>query len=406
MHGLTAYSSVAEPEEIRALTRLAAQLRGRYFLHINSTSMGGGVAEILHRLVYLFRELGIHARWEVIKGDQPFFEVTKQIHNGLQGMPVKMTPKMWKIHREVNEANVKGLTLDADFIFNHDPQPAPLVHFRKKGIWVWRCHIDVSHPQSAVWKRLLPDVSQHDAAIFSGAKFAQKLSIPQFIIAPAIDPLSEKNRELNELEIREVLESHQIESDKPILLQISRFDTFKDPIGVIRAYRMVKKTYDCQLILAGGTATDDPEGEAVLAQIREEAEGDPDIHVLLLPPFSHQVVNALQRAATIVLQKSLREGFGLTVTEALWKGKPVIGGAVGGIPLQIRHGSTGFLVHSVEGAAFRIRQLLHNPRLRDKLGAAGKEHVRRNFLITRQAKDYLALWVAWDQSKSRPVYLK
>jgi trehalose synthase len=406
MHGMSAYSSIAEPEEIRALSRLASQLKGRYFMHINSTSMGGGVAEILHRLVYLFRELGIHASWEVIKGDQPFFEVTKQIHNGLQGMPVHMTPRMWKIHKDMNAENAKDLSLDADLVFNHDPQPAPLVRYRKRGTWVWRCHIDVSHPHAAVWKRLLPDVLRHDAAIFSGAKFAQKLKIPQFIIAPAIDPLSEKNRELNELEIREVLEAYQIDTGKPILLQISRFDRFKDPVGVIRAYRMVKKSFNCQLILAGGTATDDPEGEAVLSQIREEAKGDPDIHVLLLPPFSHQVVNALQRTATIILQKSLREGFGLTVTEALWKGKPVIGGAVGGIPLQIQHGITGFLVHSVEGAAFRIRQLLHNPRLRERLGTAGKEHVRRNFLITRQAKDYLALWVAWNQSNRRPVYLK
>ena len=315
------------------------------------------MAEILHRLVYLFRELEIDARWEVIKGDQPFFEVTKLIHNGIQGMPVKISKKMWDHHKHVNDYNSGQISLEADFVFNHDPQPAPLIQYRKDGIWVWRCHVDASHPHLPVWNKLQSYVSKHHAAIFSGAKFAQKLRIPQYIVAPAIDPLSEKNRELNDLEIREVLEAYHINGEKPILLQISRFDQFKDPLGVIKAYRMVKKSFDCQLILAGGSAADDPEGEAVLAQIQEEAAGDPDIAVLLLPPFSHQVVNALQRSATIILQKSLKEGFGLTVTEALWKGKPVIGGAVGGIPLQIQHGKTGFLVHSIEGAAYRIRQL-------------------------------------------------
>ena len=405
MHGLSAYSSIAEPEEIRALVRLAQEVKNQSFLHINSTSMGGGVAEILHRLVYLFRELGINARWEVIKGEQSFFEVTKLIHNGIQGMPVKITPKMWNNHKRVNDENSGQISLDADFVFNHDPQPAPLVKYRSNGIWVWRCHVDVSHPHLPVWKKLQYYINQHDAAIFSAAKFAQKLKIPQFIIAPAIDPLSEKNRDLNDLEIREVLESYNINQKKPILLQISRFDRFKDPLGVMEAYRMVKKSFDCQLILAGGSATDDPEGEAVLAHIYEEAKGDPDIHVLLLPPFSHQIVNGLQRAATVILQKSLKEGFGLTVTEALWKGKPVIGGAVGGIPLQIHHGQTGFLVHSIEGAAYRIRQLLHNPKLGDRLGKAGKEHVRRNFLITRQAKDYLALWAACRHPGKRHAYL-
>ncbi|HEY4484918.1 MAG TPA: glycosyltransferase [Nitrospiria bacterium] len=405
MQGLSAYEKIAEPEEIRLLTRLGARLAGRSFLHVNSTSEGGGVAEILHRLIALFRELGIEARWGVIRGDQSFFEATKQIHNALQGQAIDMSPRMWEIHREVNDANAGQIELDADFVFIHDPQPAPLVHYRRSGRWVWRCHIDASHPHPPVWQRLASDVSRYDAAIFSGAQFAQQLAVPQFVVPPSIDPLSEKNRDLGEPEVRGILEGHGIGLDKPLLVQVSRFDRFKDPLGVIAAYRMVKKYHDCRLILAGGAATDDPEGEAILSRVREEARNDPDICVLLLPPFSDRTINALQRAATIVLQKSTREGFGLTVAEALWKAKPVIGGAVGGIPSQIHHGATGFLVHSVEGAAYRIRQLLHNPEMGKRMGEMGREHVRRNFLITRQARDYLALWVALEHRGKKVIQL-
>ena len=222
---------------------------------------------------------------------------------------------------------------------------------------------------------------------------------------PSIDPLGEKNRELTDQEIREALEGLHLDENKPMLLQVSRFDRFKDPLGVIRAYRMVKKYHDCQLVLAGSGAADDPEGAEVLARVQEEAAGDPDIHALLLPSFSDRLINALQRSAAVILQKSIREGFGLTVAEALWKGKPVIGGAVGGIPLQIHHGVTGFLVHSVEGAAYRVRQLLHNPGLGRRLGAMGREHVRRNFLITRQARDYLALWAALERPDERVIHI-
>jgi trehalose synthase len=405
MKGLSAYNGIAEPDEIRLLTRLGERLRGRSFLHVNSTSVGGGVAEILHRLIALFGELGVAARWEVMKGDQSFFEVTKRIHNGLQGQPVEMSSRMWKIHREVNDANARQMDLDADLVFIHDPQPAHLIEHRRNGLWVWRCHVDVSHPDPPVWERLAADVGRYDAAIFSGAQFAQQLAVPQFVVRPSIDPLSEKNRDLSDWEIRAELEAHQIPRDKPILLQVSRFDRFKDPVGVVQAYRMVKRYYDCRLILAGGTATDDPEGEGILARVREEAHDDPDIRILLLPPFSDRLINALQRAAAVVLQKSTREGFGLTVAEALWKAKPVIGGAVGGIPSQIHHGVTGYLVHSVEGAAYRIRQLLHNPELGKKMGEMGREHVRRNFLITRHAKDYLALWAALEHRGERVIQI-
>jgi trehalose synthase len=253
-----------------------------------------------------------------------------------------------------------------------------------------------------VWSRLARYCERYDAAIFSVEKFAQAMRIDQFIIAPAIDPVSEKNRELSGNEINETVAKFHIPTDRPILLQVSRFDRFKDPTGVIRAYQIVKKYNDCILILAGSPASDDPEGEMVLNETREAAGSDPDVYILLLPPFSDTDINALQRVATVILQKSLKEGFGLTVSEAMWKGKPVIGGAAGGIPLQITHGITGFLVHSVEGAAFRVRQLLNNPELAKQIGENARAYVRTNFLITRQIRDYLSLWYSLE-NKGRNV---
>jgi trehalose synthase len=284
------------------------------------------------------------------------------------------------------------MDLSADAVLIHDPQPAPLIRFRKNGHWIWRCHIDVSKPIKEICDCLMQYCNRYDAAIFSVAKFARAMSIDEFIIPPSIDPLSEKNRELTPEETKEAMERLQMPTDRPIILQVSRFDRFKDPIGVIKAYKMVKKYNDCILVLAGGPAVDDPEGESVLKEVQDYATDDSDIHILLLPPFSDKDINALQRAATVVLQKSLKEGFGLTVSEAMWKGKPVIGGATGGIPLQIIHGVTGFLVQSSEGAAFRIRQLLNNPEMTERMGERGKEHVRNNFLITRQVRDYLSVW--------------
>jgi len=284
----------------------------------------------------------------------------------------------------------------------HDPQPAPLIEFRKDGKWIWRCHIDLSNPQKDVCDYLTKYCKKYDSAIFSVAKFAKALGIDEFIVPPSIDPLSEKNREFTDQEINEALLKFNIPVDRPAILQVSRFDRFKDPIGVINAYRMVRRYNDSILILAGSPATDDPEGEMVLNEVREFAANDPDIYVLLLPPFSDREINALQRVATVVLQKSLKEGFGLTVSEAMWKGKPVIGSAVGGIPLQIIHGVTGFLVHSVEGAAFRIRQILNNPEMARRMGERGREYVRTNFLITKQIRDYLAVWYSME-NKGRSI---
>jgi len=387
------YRDIVGESHTAQLYRMAEPLRGKRLVMVNSTSAGGGVAEILHRLVPLLNDLGINTRWEVIKGDETFFNVTKTFHNTLQGNDEPLTDEMFEVYKETNRRNAAEINLDADFVVIHDPQPAALIDARANGNskWIWRCHIDVSHPNSRVWQFLRGYVERYDASIFSMSSFAQDLPHPQVLINPSIDPLSEKNRELTEGEIEEVFRQYGIPRDKPILLQVSRFDRFKDPIGVIRAYQLVKKHQDCRLVLAGGAATDDPEGAIVLAEVQQAAADDPDIHVLLLPPFSDKAINALQRGADIVFQKSLREGFGLTVSEALWKGKPVIGGAAGGITLQVIDGHTGYLVHSVEGAAYRARYLLRRPELSKQMGAIGREYVRRNFLSTRNVRDYLAL---------------
>ena len=390
------YIGIAPKGDIIALKRLGQVLQSRSLLNVNSTRAGGGVAEILNRMIPLLNDLGIDARWEVIEGNTRFFDITKKIHNALQGREEKISREMWEYHYEVNRMNAEKLNLDADAVLIHDPQPISLIDFRKRGLWMWRCHIDLSNPVRNVFSKIKEYSKKYDSAIFSTAKFTQSIGIDEFIIPPSIDPISDKNRDLMEEEIRDTIEKFNIPVDRPIILQVSRFDRFKDPIGVIEAYRMVKKYDDCILILAGSPATDDPEGDVVLKEVKEYAADDPDILILLLPPFSDKEINALQRIATVVLQKSLKEGFGLTVSEALWKGKPVIGGATGGIPLQIIHGVTGFLVHSIEGTAFRIRQLLNNPEMAKRMGEMGREYVRANFLITRQVRDYLAVWYSME----------
>jgi trehalose synthase len=392
------YAGIAPKGDLILLKRMGDRLKDRTFLHVNSTKAGGGVAEILNRMIPMLQELGIRSRWEVIEGDEPFFETTKLFHNALQGDRAVITPEMWEHHHHVNQVNAEKMDLGADMVLIHDPQPVPLIEHKKYGHWVWRCHIDLSKPYPEVWQPISRYVQQYHGVIFSVAKFAQDLTLDTFVIPPSIDPISEKNRDLSAEEIDEVLDELRIPGDRPIVLQVSRFDRFKDPIGVIQAYRMANKYNDCILILVGSSASDDPEGEKVLEEVRNFCQEDPDILLLLLPAGSDLKINALQRAATIVLQKSLKEGFGLTVSEAMWKGKPVIGGAVGGIPLQIIHGVTGFLVHSIEGAAFRIRQLLNNPEMVNRIGEQAREYVRKNFLITRQMRDYLAVWLALENN--------
>jgi trehalose synthase len=385
------YTEVVGQEIIGELRIIADRIGDRHLQNINSTSVGGGVAEILTRMIPLLRELGVQTSWDIIKGDQAFFNVTKAFHNALHGTPTEITAEMLDNFRATTEMNCRETPINGDVVMVHDPQPIGLIRLKEelgKG-WLWRCHIDVSNPNPTVWDFLSPYVEHYDASIFSMPDFAKELAIPQFMVPPSIDPLSDKNRELSSSEIEGVLQKHGLDPARPILTQISRYDRLKDPLGVISAYRMVKRRYNCQLVLAGGGATDDPEGADVLREVQEQAAEDPDIHVLLLPPFSDLEINALVRGSTIVLQKSVREGFGLTVSEALWKKKPVIGGAVGGIKLQVINGVTGYLVHSPEGAGTRATQLLADPTLRNQMGENGHEHVRQNFLLTRHVKDYL-----------------
>jgi len=396
---LDAYAGVAGPDVIRHLRQLAAPLAGARVVHVNSTRVGGGVAEILTDLVPLKRELGMDARWEVIGGGADFYQCTKGFHNALQGNRVELSAALLRAYEETNAHNaeeLRAVLADADFVFVHDPQPAALLRHipARRGKWVWRCHIDLSHPYRPVWKYLRGYVSGYDASIFSLADFAQPLPHPVYLIPPSINPLTEKNMELEPVEIDAVRATYHLDPARPLVLQVSRFDRFKDPVGVIRAYRLAKAFIPgLQLVLAGGGATDDPEGDAVLAEVRLAAQDDPDVHVLLLPADAHRTINALQRAADFVLQKSLREGFGLTVTEAMWKGKPVIGGDTGGIRLQVVNHHTGYLVSTPEGAALRIRYLLQRRERLQEMGRKAREFVRENFLLTRQLREHLTLMV-------------
>ena len=361
------YRGVVGPEVVDELLRLADRVKYRRLQHINSTAVGGGVAELLTRMVPLFRELDINTTWDVIKGNEAFFAVTKAFHNALHGGEETITSDMFEVYRETTTMNLDDLGPVGDFVVIHDPH---------------------------VWGVLRPYVEEYDASVFSMPEFSQTLPIPQFMVPPSIDPLSDKNREIPSGQVRAVLAKYGLDPERPIIPQISRFDRLKDPMGVIQSYRLAKRQYPCQLVLAGGGATDDPEGEEVLREVRQAAEEDPDIHVLLLPPFSDLEINALVRGSTIIMQKAIKEGFGLTVTEALWKRRPVIGGSVGGIKLQLLNGVTGFLVHSPEGAANRIIELLGDESLQQTIATNGHEHVRENFLTTRHVRDYLLMMLA------------
>jgi trehalose synthase len=404
------YDPIVGSSTIEELRMLADKLSGKIIRNVNSTFSGGGVAEILARMVPLLNQLGVDARWDVIQGTEEFFEVTKKFHNALHGSlsskKENLTQSDFALFQEISQKNINEFKYHCDFNLIHDPQPIALIA-NKKGLggrWVWRCHIDISNPNKKVWRFLRDFVIKYDAAVFSAPNFAQQLPVRQILISPSIDPLSDKNIELPPETVSAILQKYELDPAKPMVVQISRFDYLKDPLGVIQAFEIAKRSKDCQLILAGGTATDDPESEEVLEKVRERSAGNLDIHILLLPPGSDIEINALQRAATVILQKSIKEGFGLTISEALWKGKPVVASAVGGIPLQVKNKFTGLLCHSIEGAAFALRQLLSNQEYASWLGNNGREHVRQNFLITRHLKDYLLLFLTLDQS-SDVIYL-
>jgi trehalose synthase len=388
---LSAYRDLVPTGRIDLLNRLGKQVKGKRFLHLTS-SRTGGASEILQSVIPLLLEFGVSVRWDVMAGSDTFYQATRHFHNGLQGQDVKVPDALVEAYLDCVQANAQMLDLSADVVMTHDPQPLALIdHASTDSRWIWRCYLDVSHPHRRVWNFLRPYVIKYDAAVFSLPQFAQPLPVPQFLVYPSIDPLSEKNRELSSEEIKQVLDKLQVPRDKPILLQVSRFNRFKDPLGVLAAYRLVKKHHDCRLVLAGGIPPDDPEDLKLVDEVRDAVGKDPDVHILQLAPGSNLEINALQRAATLVIQQSSKEGFGLTVTEAMWKGKPVIGSETGGILLQVVFAQTGYTVNTIEGTAFYARYLLNNPKMVEEMGRRARERARQLFLITGHVADYLAL---------------
>ena len=393
---LERYAAVVGPGAVRALEALARRLRGHRLVMVNTTRTGGGVAEILHRVVRILRELGVPTTWEIMEGDERFFGVTKKMHNALHGQNAPLTADDEEIYRARTKLEADRLDLDGDLILIHDPQPAALIeHRRRPGQrWVWRCHIDLSRRNEGHWAFLKPSVERYDAAIFSHIEFVPPLSIPSILVPPSIDPFAEKNRDMDEAEVDAIWTELGLEPRGPWVTQISRYDRIKDPLGVVDAFQLVRARRRASLLLAGGSASDDPEGQEVLDEVRAKVRGVRDVVVLELPPGSDREINALQRGSAVILQKSLREGFALTISEALWKRRAVVATAVGGIPLQVLHERTGLLVRSIEGAAFQTVRLLDNPGLRRSLGAEGRAHVRDNFLHTREVRDYLAVFAS------------
>ncbi|MFH1327759.1 MAG: glycosyltransferase [Candidatus Bathyarchaeota archaeon] len=381
------YKEIVGEEIVNNLRAIGERLSDLRILHINSTAAGGGVAEILQRLVPLTNDAGIKADWHVMKAEEEFFKITKSFHNALHGVPIQLSQDMFDSYLSTAEANQDILEGDYDFVFVHDPQPTALIKYRKGGKWIWRCHIDVSEPNPELWSFLDSHIKKYDSTMYSMDTFEKKTAIRQFIVPPAIDPLSDKNKELKDHEISTVLEKYDIDPDKPIIAQISRYDKLKDPEGVIDAYIATKDHYDCQLVLSGSAAVDDPEASEVLRNTEIKAQDHRNIHVL--KNLTDIEVNALQRASAVILQKSLKEGFALTVSESLWKGTPVIGGNTGGIPLQVINGQNGFLVNSVADAVNALIQIFRKTKIAKEMGMNGKEHVRRNFLMTRLLRDHL-----------------
>jgi len=394
------YTKIIGEAEVEETLSLAEELAGRSVIHVNSTSFGGGVAEILQRLVPLMNDVGLDAEWKVIKGDNEFFNVTKTFHNALQGRRIGLTEEMKKIYLHYNELNANLLNLeDYDYIVIHDPQPLAIINYSNKSDskWIWRCHIDTSQPNEEFWSFLEPLLTEYDASIFSLKKYV-KSSLEErnvAIIPPSIDPLSDKNKPMSHDRILATLKKYDVNADNPIITQVGRFDPWKNPLGVIDTYRKIKKNMPkVQLLLITSMALDDPEGWVYYEKTARYAGEDYDIHLLTnLVGVGDWEVNAFQRASDVALLKSTREGFGLTITEALWKEVPVVGGNVGGIPLQVINGETGFLVSSVEEAAEKTLHLLKHPEEAKKMGEKGRKHVKENFLVTRHLKDYLKLFL-------------
>ncbi|MBI1199975.1 MAG: glycosyltransferase [Phenylobacterium sp.] len=382
------YEPLIGAEAVDRLLGKVRRLGDMHVLNVNSTYYGGGVAEILSSMTLLMNSAGLKTGWRVIQGRPDFFSITKKMHNALQGGDINMTELKTRIYEEVAYENAVRNHIDHDLVIVHDPQPLPLIrHYRRKAPWIWRCHVDMSRPNPDLWDYLAPMVEAYDAVVLSLPEYAQKLETPQRFIAPAINPFSTTNKPLSEDEIDERLVHYGIPTDLPLVVQVSRFDRWKDPHGVIEAFKLARRQVDCRLVLVGNVATDDPEGQEVFASVC----GSADDRIQVLSVQDSALVNALQRRAAVVLQKSLREGFGLTVTEAMWKGAAVVGGRVGGIRRQIEDGVNGFLVDTVEQAAERIVQLVRDPDLAIRLGAAAQETVRTRFLMTRLMEEWVDL---------------
>ena len=382
------YKQFVGTETIKRIREKARLLQDLHVVNVNSTYYGGGVSQLLSSSTLLMNSLGIKTGWRAIHGPPDFFSVTKKIHNALQGGKINLTDRKMQLYEQVVYENAIRNHLDHDVVIIHDPQPLPMInHYRKDCPWIWRCHVDLSHPNRKLWNYLRPFIEKYDAVILSSKDYRQELKTPQLFFMPAIDPFSITNRELTQEEIDERLNYHNIPTDLPLVVQISRFDRWKDPEGVIKAFKLAKKEVNCTLVLLGNVATDDPEGTEVYQSLLDSQEE----RIIILSRQDGALVNALQRRAAVVLQKSIREGFGLTVAEAMWKGTPVIGGNVGGIRYQIEDGVNGFLVSSIEEAAERIVQLIKNKELCERLGQKAKETVRQKFLLTRYLEQYLDL---------------
>ncbi len=388
------YEPLVGARKIEQVRKKAKSLQHLHVANVNSTYYGGGVAELLTPLTLLMNSVGIKTGWRIIHGPPDFFSITKKMHNALQGEKINLSDRKIKIYEAIiNENAVRTHLEDHNMVIIHDPQPLPMIqHYRKNGPWIWRCHIDLSNPNREVWQYLVPFIEKYDAVILSVEGYKQKLKTPQVFFMPAIDPFSIVNREISEGEIKERLNHYKIPTDLPLVVQISRFDRWKDPEGVIEAFKLARKEVDCTLVLLGDIATDDPEGPGVYESLLSSREE----RIIIISHQDTALVNALQRTAAAVLQKSLREGFGLTVTEAMWKGAAVIGGNVGGIRHQIQDGVNGFLVSSVGEAAERIVQLIKDKRLRLRLGKKAKESVAKRFLLTRYLEQYLDLFKSFE----------
>ncbi|MGC9529112.1 MAG: glycosyltransferase [Candidatus Bipolaricaulaceae bacterium] len=387
------YEQYIGGQAVERIVAKARSLRDLHVAYVNSTYYGGGVAELLSSLTLLMNSVGIKTGWRVIQGSPDFFSITKKMHNALQGGQINLTERKMRIYEEVIYENVIRNHLTHDLVIINDPQPLALIdHYKKKGPWIWRCHVDLTSPHLGLWEYLTQFVERYDALILSIPDYRQNVSTPQVFFMPAIDPFAIKNKDLSHKEADERLARYDIPTDLPLVVQISRFDRWKDPEGVIQAFKLARREVDATLVLLGNVATDDPEGERVYDSLLDQREE----RIIILSREDTALVNALQRRAALVLQKSLREGFGLTVAEAMWKGTPVIGGNVGGIRYQIQDGVNGFLVDSVEQAAARIVQLLRDPQLRDRMGRAARESVREHFLLTRYLEQYLDLFRAFE----------